>query len=170
MLVSKNNKNREISNSSGTTLTLINDADCWGDSCAGWGYFINNHLATLDTEGEWYYDESSAYVYIYSEQGVPADNAIEGSVVMTDDDRDWGGIVLGIDLGDHIHDVALDQWVHVDVFQPLLGGGERLDAHDLLDLRQRVNVLLRIEDFDLVVLVGIAQSNAHQKAIQLRLG
>nr|WP_320009580.1 hypothetical protein [uncultured Desulfobulbus sp.] len=100
--------NREIASSSGTTLHLTNAAECWNSSCSGWGYFINNHLNTLDTEGEWFYDGSTSRVYLYSSLGTPANGALEGSVVMTDDDRSWGLVLLGQDLADHVHDVVIE--------------------------------------------------------------
>ncbi|MBN1812060.1 MAG: right-handed parallel beta-helix repeat-containing protein, partial [Anaerolineae bacterium] len=91
--------NREVAGDSGSTLTLGADAGCWG-SCTGWGYFLNNHLATLDREGEWYYDAATHCVYLYTAGSVPADEQIEGSVVLKDDDRSWGGVMLGVDLND----------------------------------------------------------------------
>jgi len=89
--------NRAVTGDSGSTLTLGADADCWG-GCAGWGYFLNNHLATLDQEGEWYYDSTPHRLYLYTTGGAPANGAIEGSVILKNDDRSWGGVQLGVDL------------------------------------------------------------------------
>ncbi len=89
--------NREVSGRSGQTLTLGHDADCWG-GCSGWGYFLNNHLNTLDREGEWYYDAATQRVYLYTNGSAPADGEIEGSAILIDDDRSWGGVTLGEDL------------------------------------------------------------------------
>lgn len=73
---------RQVTSSSGHTLVLNTGLSClisgWTD-CMGWGYFINNHLSTLNQDGEWYYDESARRVYLYSTAGVPAN--IEGSVI-----------------------------------------------------------------------------------------
>jgi hypothetical protein len=73
---------RLVASSSGHTLTLNQGLSClvsgWG-TCAGWGYFINNHLSTLDQDGEWYYDPDLGRVYLFSTGGLPA--AIEGSVI-----------------------------------------------------------------------------------------
>ena len=91
--------NREVTSDSGSTLTLNTSADCWGE-CTGWGYFLNQHLDTLDREGEWYYDAATQRVYLYTTGGAPADAQIEGSVVLKDDDRSWGGVMLGVDLNE----------------------------------------------------------------------
>jgi len=90
--------NRQVTADSGSTLTVGADLDCWGGSCTGWGYFLNNHLGTLDREGEWYYNPANKRVYLYTELGAPAAGQIEGSVVLKADDRSWGGILLGEDL------------------------------------------------------------------------
>ena len=92
--------NREVIGDSGATLILGASPDCWGGDCTGWGYFLNNHRATLDREGEWYYDAATHQVYLYTTSGAPADDEIEGSVVLKDDDRSWGGITLGEDLNE----------------------------------------------------------------------
>ncbi|MBN1218836.1 MAG: hypothetical protein JXM69_07910 [Anaerolineae bacterium] len=90
---------RQVTGSSDHTLTLNTDFSClisgWAD-CIGWGYFINNHLSTLDQEGEWYYDAPTNQVYLFSTGGMPSN--IEGSVVKeTDPDPAairHGGIML----------------------------------------------------------------------------
>lgn len=100
--------NRQVTGVSGTTLTVGANLDCWGGNCTGWGYFLNNHRATLDREGEWYYDAATQQLYLYTTGGAPADGAIEGSVVLRNDDRAWGGIVLGKDLGAEIAHVVIE--------------------------------------------------------------
>ncbi|MGC9394789.1 MAG: hypothetical protein ACP5J4_08035 [Anaerolineae bacterium] len=102
--------NREVTGVSGTTLTLGANLDCWGGDCTGWGYFLNNHRATLDREGEWTYDAVTQQVYLYTTGGAPADGDIEGAVVLRDDARAWGGIVLGEDLGDEIAHIFIENW------------------------------------------------------------
>jgi uncharacterized repeat protein (TIGR01451 family) len=106
--------NRRVTSSSGHTLSLGANTSCWG-GCAGWGYFLNNHLATLDQDGEWYYDSAAQVVYLYSASGAPSDGVIEGSVITIDADhrwRSWGGITIGEDLnGDHI------AYINVENFQ-----------------------------------------------------
>ncbi len=74
---------RQVSGSNGHTLTLNTGLSClisgW-TNCTGWGYFVNNHLSTLDQDGEWYYDGSTGRVYLYSTIGAPTN--VEGSVIL----------------------------------------------------------------------------------------
>jgi hypothetical protein len=99
--------NRDITAQNGTTLTLSTAAGCWENNCAGWGYFINNHLNTLDQEGEWYYDKSARKVYLYSASD-PNGSIIEASVVLKAEDRNLGLITLGTDLANPVHDILVD--------------------------------------------------------------
>ncbi len=87
---------RRVTDWSDHTLTLNTGLSClisgWGN-CIGWGYFINNHLGTLDQDGEWYYDASARRVYLYLSAGTPAD--IEGSVILeAADTLRHGGVML----------------------------------------------------------------------------
>jgi hypothetical protein len=100
--------NRQVTGDSGSTLTLGAAADCWGGDCTGWGYWLNNHLATLDSEGEWYFDAASSTVYLYTTGGTPADDTLEETVILLDDTRSWGGIMLGRDLNEEISYVVID--------------------------------------------------------------
>ncbi len=99
--------NRQVTGNSGTTLSVGSALDCWG-GCSGWGYFLNNHLLTLDREGEWFYDAASGRVYLYTHGGRPADGQVEGSAILEDDDRSWGAVQLGEDLWDAIAYVTVD--------------------------------------------------------------
>ena len=102
--------NRSVTGSSGTTLTLNAFPDCWGNACQGWGYFLNNHLSTLDQEGEWYYDEAANRVYLYTAAGLPGN--IEGSVIMSGADVGFhGGIIIGQHLQAAVHYVTIDNLV-----------------------------------------------------------
>lgn len=73
---------RQVTGASGHVLTLNQGLSClisgWG-TCVGWGYFLNHHRATLDQDGEWYYDAVTRQVYLHSSGGVPGN--IEGSVI-----------------------------------------------------------------------------------------
>mgnify|MGYP001765396517 CR=1 FL=1 len=101
--------NRQVTGSSGTTLTLGSAVDCWGGSCTGWGYFINNHVNTLDLDGEW--ATSGNWVYLYSTSGAPANGEVEASVILVDEEsfwRSWGGVNLTDDYGTPISYVTVE--------------------------------------------------------------
>ncbi|MAT41676.1 MAG: hypothetical protein CL609_04990 [Anaerolineaceae bacterium] len=116
--------NRIVTADSGSSLTLNAAPGCWGGSCAGWGYFLNNHYNTLDQEGEWFYQESSGRLFLYTTTGKPADGSIEASVILKEDDRAWGGINLGKDLtfeGIHhvvVENLAVERWYKHGISQP----------------------------------------------------
>lgn len=102
--------NRNVTGRSGNTLTLNADALCpFTTNCTGWGYFINNHLSTLDQDGEWYYDKNAGRVYLYASSN-PSAHTIEGSVVLRTDDRNWGGVVVGTDLDLQVAHVTVDNF------------------------------------------------------------
>jgi parallel beta-helix repeat protein len=47
----------------------------------GWGFFINNSLAALDTAGEWFYDSASQKLYLMPpENAAPSSLSLEASV------------------------------------------------------------------------------------------
>jgi parallel beta-helix repeat protein len=52
-----------VSSHSGQTLTFSNNITSYITLSAGYGYFIQNHLSTLTTTGEWYYNGTTLYVY-----------------------------------------------------------------------------------------------------------
>ena len=99
--------NRTVTATSGTKLTLNSAAGCWGGSCVGWGWFLNGHLATLDQEGEWFYDSATRKLYLYTASN-PNGSAIEGSVVMTGESEYMGAIILGKHLQQHPSYVTID--------------------------------------------------------------
>ncbi len=116
--------NREVTSSSGTTLTLGSDANCW-NGCAGWGYFIQSHLATLDQDGEWYYDEAANRVYLFTDTD-PNSAEIEGAVILADEDdaEYYGAIILGQHLQAHIDYViienfAIQKWFGSGISTPI---------------------------------------------------
>jgi hypothetical protein len=99
--------NRDVSAISSKTMTLNSSAGCWGGSCKGWGYFLNNSLAALDQEGEWYYDKAARRLYLYTAQS-PLDFTYEASVVLSGDDRNRAAINLGGDHGEPVSHVVVD--------------------------------------------------------------
>jgi hypothetical protein len=100
--------NRAVTADSGSTLTLGHDAACFNGSCAGWGYYLSSHLATLSREGEWYWEAATNRVYLFTAAGPPAAGDVEGSAVLVDDDRYHGGVVLGRDLYEHVSHIRLE--------------------------------------------------------------
>ncbi|WP_198174800.1 right-handed parallel beta-helix repeat-containing protein [Spirosoma arboris] len=64
----------KITGQIGNTLTLANSSS-YGLT-DNWGYYIQNHPATLDQNGEWYYDPVKATVQLYYDQGNPNDKTI----------------------------------------------------------------------------------------------
>ena len=116
--------NREVIADNGSTLTLGADAQCWGNDCSQWGYFLSNHLGTLDHEGEWFWDETTNRVYLYSEQGLPADGAIEGSALTDTQGTLWGAVVLGRNLQEHVSHVTvenlrIERWFDAGITTPI---------------------------------------------------
>ena len=115
--------NRTVTADTGSTLTLSSDPGCFNGSCAGWGYYLSNHLETLSKEGEWYYDAATHRVYLFSAFGPPADGQIEGSVVLTDDGVFHGGITLGRHLWEHlewvtVENLRIERWFDAGVSTP----------------------------------------------------
>lgn len=53
-----------ITNHTGTTITYTNNSPYGGS--AGYGYFIENHLSTLDIQNEWYWNNSTKRLVVYS--------------------------------------------------------------------------------------------------------
>ncbi len=98
--------NRLVIATTGTTLSLNDNVICHTSDCVGWGYFINNHLNTLDREGEWFYDEATQIVYLYTTTP-PTDNELEGSAIQTGSGIYLGGIILGHNLYEKITDVTI---------------------------------------------------------------
>lgn len=111
---------RQVVSASGSRLGLNDAVECWGGSCGdpspsdpadhGWGYLVTNHLATLDQEGEWYYDAAARQIYL---QSAAEPSGIEGSVIpdWVSEDSDWqytGAVVLGNNLAEHVQYVVIE--------------------------------------------------------------
>ncbi|HMN59341.1 MAG TPA: hypothetical protein PJ988_03205, partial [Anaerolinea sp.] len=105
----------------------------------GWGYFINNHRATLDQDGEWYYDEAARRVYLFSASGAPAN--IEASVVLdSSSSTRHGGVMLSD--GSATAYITLDNLAVINWFNDGIGtpGGMNGDIYHHLTLR---NLIIR---------------------------
>ncbi len=63
-----------ITGQSGNTLTLNGSGSY--DVSDNWGYFIQNHPATLDQRGEWYYNPANKTIQLYDNQSSPNSQAI----------------------------------------------------------------------------------------------
>ena len=136
---------RRITSSSGHTMVLNAGLSClissWGD-CTGWGYFFNNHLSTLDQDGEWYYDESARRVYLYSTAGTPAN--IEGSVIQEQAATlRHGGVMLsdgGATAYVILDNLEIKNWFNHGIGTP---GGMNGDIYHHITIR---NVIIRDVD------------------------
>lgn len=62
----------------GDALYLINNSNY--SPADGWGYFIQNHLATLDQNGEWYFDSANKTLWLYSAQTNPNSQTITATM------------------------------------------------------------------------------------------
>lgn len=101
---------RRVTGSSGKTLNLGAALSCWTGNCAGWGFHITNHRATLDVEGEWYFDAASNTVYLAS---LTEPNNIEGAAIPAsienlDDMAFYAAVVLGEQLKKEISYVVVE--------------------------------------------------------------
>lgn len=67
-----------ITQHSGATLRYITESFYW--PAINFGYFIQNHPQTLDTEGEWYFASLAKKLGIYS-NGKPAKDAVKISTI-----------------------------------------------------------------------------------------
>ena len=128
---------RQVTSSSGHTLFLNQGLSClisgW-TNCTGWGYFINNHRNTLDQDGEWFYNNNTRRVYLYSTGGFPAD--VEGSVIQEEGiTLRHGGVMLS--NGDATAYVILDNLEIKNWFNHGIGtpGGMNNDIYHHLTIR-----------------------------------
>ena len=116
--------NRIVESDSGSTVTLNDDVQCYAGGCAQWGYFLSNHRATLDREGEWFWEEATNRLYFFSELGLPADGEIEGSAITDTDGTLWGAVVLGRNLQEHIsyvtvENLRIERWFDAGITTPI---------------------------------------------------
>ena len=70
----------EITSQAGTTLNYTSPTGYGG--AKGYGYFIQNHPATLDSEGEWYYNPSTKSLRIYSNSD-PNKSQVRAGIIET---------------------------------------------------------------------------------------
>ena len=153
--------NRVVSQSVGSTLYFTENVECWAGDCTGWGYFLNSHLATLDREGEWFYDEATRRVYLYSAGPAPTDGEVEGSAILAGNGIFWGGVVLGRHLQEHIawvtiENLRVERWYQNGITTP-----ENLEADENHDLVIRNNEVLDVDSTGLRLTTWVWNAAAH---------
>ena len=67
-----------ITGQTGNTLNVAGSGNY--DISDNWGYFIQNHPATLDQPGEWYYNPADKTVLLYDNQNNPNDQPLTATV------------------------------------------------------------------------------------------
>ena len=138
--------NRDVTAVNGATLTLNQSVSCpFTTNCTGWGFFINNALAALDREGEWYYDKANRKIYLYTTAN-PNSSTIEGSVVLKTDTRNWGAINLGTDLDLQVHDVVIDNFDIRGWFRSGIVSPTNLHPDENSYLTIRNNIIRDVDD------------------------
>ncbi|MEZ0542966.1 PA14 domain-containing protein [Fibrella arboris] len=68
----------KITGMNGNVLNLASSGTY--DITDGWGYFIQNHPATLDQTGEWYYDPSTKSIRLFDSQSNPNNQTLSATV------------------------------------------------------------------------------------------
>ncbi len=69
----------KITSHAGSMINYTSQSGYWADK--GYGYFVQNHLATLDQEGEWYYQPAEKKIGIYTTGGTNALKNIKASTI-----------------------------------------------------------------------------------------
>lgn len=137
--------NRDVTAQSGTTLTLNDDLACIGTAnCAGWGYFLSNHLLTLDREGEWFWEASTNRVFLQSATA-PVDLELEGTTVVDVAGAHDGGVVIGRHLQQHvgwveIENLRIERWHDAGITFP-----ENLELDENHDVLLSGNTIVDVE-------------------------
>ena len=67
-----------ITNQDGNTLTINNNSSYTLND--GWGFFIQNHPATLDQTGEWYYNPANKTIRLFDNQNDPNGQQVTATV------------------------------------------------------------------------------------------
>jgi parallel beta-helix repeat protein len=138
--------NRDVTSQSGGVLTLNANTSCpLTANCAGWGYFLNNHLNTLDQEGEWFYDRTSRKIYLFTSNN-PNNSFVEAGVVLKNDDRNWGAVNLGSDLGTPVHDILIENFAIRGWFRSGIVSPTNLTPDENSSLTVRNNTIQDVDD------------------------
>lgn len=151
--------NRSVTADSGNTLTVNSALDCWG-GCAGWGYWIDSHLNTLDREGEWYYQPGSRRVYLYTAAD-PGTATIEASPVLLGESEYLGGIILGRHLYEHVRYVVIanleiSKWFDHGITTPV-----NLEADENAYITIRDNLIRDVDTAGINMMTWVWNAQAH---------
>lgn len=79
-----------ITNHSGSTLTFGNNPTNSSMGQDDWGFFVENKLNLLDAAGEWFYDKSNGYLYLWAPGSAnPNSLTVEASVYYSGVNCSW---------------------------------------------------------------------------------
>ena len=153
--------NRTVTSDSGNTLTVNSDLDCWGN-CVDWGFWLTDHLKTLDRDGEWYYDRNARKVYLFSSNN-PNSAAIEGAVVITGESAYLGGVILGKHLQQHVAHVIVENFEINDWFDNGVTTPVNLEKDENSDIIIRNNLIRDVDSvgINLATWVWNAEANGN---------
>lgn len=70
-----------ITNHVGTTIWYYGATASYPPADKGYGYFVQNHINTLDQLGEWYYNPSVKVLYMYFGANAPSSYHVQASAV-----------------------------------------------------------------------------------------
>ncbi len=156
--------NREIVATEGAVMTLNHDVFCYEEgNCTGWGYFLNSHFNTLDQEGEWYYDAATNRVYLYTLNGAPADNELEGSVILIGEseyDITLGAIVTGQISEEHISNIIIENFHIKNWFQNGITTPTSLELNDNSNIVIRNNLIEDVQETGIHLMTWIWNAGA----------
>ncbi len=153
--------NRIVSSTNNTTLNFSEDTTCYNGSCAGWGYFLNNHLMTLDMNGEWFYDEATYKVYLYSDSGLPSQ--VEGSVIKSQSTDGSGCIVLGPPYVNH---VAIDNFMIQNCFSHGLTSTGSMKSQEHGNITIQNNYIKDVDSTGIRLVTWINQAEGGEDSIR----
>ncbi|MEL7059711.1 MAG: right-handed parallel beta-helix repeat-containing protein [Acidobacteriota bacterium] len=168
--------NRLVTDQVGQTLTVEHPLVCFqddgtqvigqGGDCAGWGYYLTDHPATLDREGEWFFDSATHEVVLFSLGPPPADGEIEASVVLETPPEAGifqGAVTLGartFDVSRHIAWVTVEN-LHVERwFEHGITFPENLLEQENSHLTLRGNVVRQVDGVGLNLRTWVPQPAA----------
>jgi hypothetical protein len=155
--------NRKVTSSGDKRLTLNQSISCWrdGGGCGksgeagayGWGYVVTSHRATLDQEGEWYYDADANKVYLLSAE---EPSGVEGSVIdpsVEDLEKYYtrSVVTLGRNLENPVHHVVIENLRVENGFRHGISTPINLKGDDHANLVIRCNTVRNVDGTGLLL-------------------